>query len=474
MMRTRLVRGQLIVFAVLAVASLVYGLVHYVSIQRLTGIGTYTVTAEFTEAGGIYEDALVTYRGLDIGRVTGIELNGTTVEVRLQLESDYRVPASTTATIKSMSAVGEQYLDLQPDTNSQPYLADGSRIAKNRTAVPVPTGQVLGNLQTLLTDIRTESLNNTIDEVAAALDGTGPALSGLIESSADLIRLAQADLGPTVQLINDAESLLTTGNVVGSDIRSFTHDLASFSQQLVLNDTQIRGILDEGPPAADTVGGTFADLSEPLPLLLTDLQTVGQVLRVNLPQLRQIMVVYPALSAVVNNSAVGYSDNSDPQLPLPLDIKLGNTLNPPPCTEGYQGTQRRDPSDTAPLEVTPNQHCDVLPENPKVARGARNLPCATDPTVRTADVANCPRGLPSTWSDMPQRPGVVEPAPPAQPQAAPTAAADPVLSADNPAAVPYAELSGIFRGPDGITYVLGNAPSVSGKEVMRWQSLLIK
>ena len=65
-MHTKLVKGQLIVFAILAIASLVYGLIRYVGIQRLTGFDTYTVSAEFTDGSGIYKNALVTYRGLDI------------------------------------------------------------------------------------------------------------------------------------------------------------------------------------------------------------------------------------------------------------------------------------------------------------------------------------------------------------------------------------------------------------------------
>ncbi|MFE5284859.1 MCE family protein [Nocardia sp. NPDC056611] len=475
-MKSRLIKGQLIVFSVLAIVSLVYGLIQYVDIQRLTGFGTYTVTVEFSDSSGLYTNALVTYRGSEVGRVSGIGLRDNAAEAQLQIKSDNRIPATAIAAIKSMSAVGEQYVDLIPADSNGPYLHDGSRIPRAKTSVPAPTGQVLDNLQTLLTNIHTDSLNKAVDETATALDGTGPALSGLIESSAALIHLAQADLGPTMTLINDAEPLLTTGNAAASDIRSFTRDLASFTHQLVHSDAQIRNLLVQGPSAADTLAGTFTELTPTLPLLLANLQTVGQVLRVNIPQLRQILVVYPALSAVVNNSAVGYQDNPDPQLPLPLDIKLGDTLNPPPCTEGYQGTERRDPSDTGPVPAVPGQHCDIRPDNPKVVRGARNLPCATDPTVRTAEVAHCPRGLPSTWPEMLARPGASEPAvdPSPLPSPTPSATTVPALPTPSADAVPYAESSGTFRGPDGFTYLLGPASTITGKEIKGWQSLLIK
>ncbi|WP_433567256.1 MCE family protein [Nocardia sp. CA-151230] len=478
-MKTRLVKGQLVVFSTLAVISLVYGAVHYIGIQRVTGIGTYTVTADFADAGGIYESASVTYRGVEVGRVTGVDLNSGIVRVRMQLRNGLHIPAAAAAAIKSTSAIGEQYVDLVPVDEHGPYLGDGSEIPVSRTTVPIPTSEVLDKTQTLLAGVSTDSLRTTLDETFQAVNGTGPELASLIESSAKFLDLAQADIGPTLTLINDAEPLLRTGNSVRTELRSAVHDLGSFTEQLARSDSDLRGVLDQGPSTAATVAGTLADLGTPLPAMLADLQTVGQVLRVNVPGLRQILVVYPAVAAAVDYSVVGGGFQTDGNLLAPaaaLDVKLGNTLNPPPCTEGFEATQRRDPSDTGPAPVPQNNYCKIAPDDPKVIRGARNTPCAIDSSVRTADVANCPMGLPSTWPEMLAHPGdstpaaaprPVVPQPPAPP--APTAA---------PAAltVPYAEGDGTFRGPDGLTYVLGqSAPGMAqGEEIHGWQSLLIK
>ncbi|MFI7669583.1 MCE family protein [Nocardia sp. NPDC049526] len=483
-MKTRLIKGQLIVFALLATVSLVYGAINYIGIQRVTRIGTYTVTADFADAGGIYESATVTYRGVEVGRVTGVDLNNGTVRVRMQLRSGWHIPAAAAAAIKSTSAIGEQYVDLIPSDERGPYLADGSEISESRTTVPIPTSKVLDDTQALLASVSTDSLHAALDETFQAVNGTGPALASLIESSAKFLDLAQADIGPTITLINDAEPLLRTGNSVRTELRSAVRDLGSFTDQLVHSDGDLRGVLDQGPSAADTVAGTLTDLSTPLPTMLADLQTVGQVLRVNVPGLRQILVVYPALAAAVDYSVVGGGFQTDGNLLAPaaaLDVKLGNTLNPPPCTEGYQATQRRDPSDTGPAAVPRDNYCKVAPDDPKVIRGARNTPCATDPSVRTADVANCPKGLPSTWPEMLAHPGDSEPAAvprPAAPAAPahPEPAAAPRTAAPAALAVPYAEGDGTFRGPDGLTYVFGlSARSAAyGEENQGWQSLLIK
>ncbi|WP_227463049.1 MULTISPECIES: MCE family protein [Nocardia] len=479
-MLTKLVRVQLAAFSVLAVASLMYGLLHYVGIQRVTGIGTYRVTAEFVDSSGLYAGALVTYRGVDVGHVTRIDFVAGGAVVQLQLRSGEQIPSDTGAAIKSMSAIGEQYVDLTPRSAGSPYLTAGSNIPQERTTVAVPTGLVLDTTQALLRSVSSEALRTAVDETFQAVNGAGPAVASLIESSADLIDLAQADIGSTRALIEDAEPLLNTGNSVRTEIRTSTRDLAEFADQLARSNTTVRTLLEQGPSTADTVVSTLADLTDSLPILLADLQTVGQVLRVNIPGLRQILVVYPAVAAAANHSvsAPGFQTTGDLSGPqAPLDVKLGNTLNPPPCTEGYQGTQRRDPSDTGPAETPQGNYCDVAPDNPKVARGARNIPCATDPAVRAPEVAACPRGLPSTWSEMLSRPGDLVPVPPfgdVPPAEAPADQQPPMAPAAT--VVPYAEGDGTFRGPDGLTYILGaQFPEThQGKEPAGWQSLLIK
>lgn len=111
---TTFVRRQLLVFFVLTVLSLAYVSVSYLGVQRITGIGIYTVQAHFTDASGLYPNAIVTYRGIDIGRVTDIEVTQVDVVATLEMDSDHEVPESSKVAIRSVSAIGEQYVDFAP------------------------------------------------------------------------------------------------------------------------------------------------------------------------------------------------------------------------------------------------------------------------------------------------------------------------------------------------------------------------
>lgn len=474
------VRVQLVIFAVLTVASLTFASLNYAGLQRITGIGTYEVTAEFTDASGLYVNGIVTYRGTDIGTVTAIETSTGGATATMQLRSGVDVPAGTAAHIRSVSAIGEQYIDFQPTGTDGPYLEDGDTIPIDRTSVPTSAGTLLTNANDLLNSIPLEALRTTVDETYDALDGTGPALGRMIDASDHLLELAQTNIDPTIRLIDDAGPLLDAGNEISTEIATFTTDMASFTEQLRLSDAQVRAALDEGPAFADTVGGTLQDTRQATGVMLADLQSVGQVLEVNLPNLQHILVVYPALSAAMNFVHQGMQVNGNPNEPQgPLDVKLGSTQSAGPCTVGYEDIQRRDPSDTSTMEPSLDSYCQLPQNDPRSIRGARNLPCATDPSVRTAELSECPRGLPSTWPEMLARPGQSTDIPdqaPAGPATGPAPVAPASFTTPSRAAeaVPYDPATGRFTAPDGVTYTLANAaPDPREKEGKRWQTLLL-
>ncbi len=71
-----------------------------------------------------------------------------------------------------------------------------------------------------------------------------------------------------------------------------------------------------------------------MPLLLANLQTVGEVFRVNIPGLRQILVVYPAVATSINYMHRGMQGEDMVYGQGRLDVKLGNSANPLPLHRG--------------------------------------------------------------------------------------------------------------------------------------------
>ena len=72
------------------------------------------MTANFVAGGGLYKNANVTYRGVAVGRVESVGLTPNGVDAEMRLNSGTPVPSNVTAIVKSVSAIGEQYIDLVP------------------------------------------------------------------------------------------------------------------------------------------------------------------------------------------------------------------------------------------------------------------------------------------------------------------------------------------------------------------------
>src|SRR3954447_15702439 len=122
-MVTRRVRVQLVAFLALALGAVSVLSAGYVGLFDKVAGGAYVVTADFADSGGIFSGAEVTYRGVSVGRVDRLRLTDGGVLVDLRLHRGSRVPRDTLAVVENRSAVGEQYVDLQPRTGSRPYLS---------------------------------------------------------------------------------------------------------------------------------------------------------------------------------------------------------------------------------------------------------------------------------------------------------------------------------------------------------------
>ena len=105
-MLDRLARIQLVIFAIVTVLTVGAIAVYYMHLPAKLGLGAYNVTAEFVAGGGLYKNANVAYRGVTIGRVESVTLANDGVDAHMRLNSDVKVPANATATVKSVSAVG--------------------------------------------------------------------------------------------------------------------------------------------------------------------------------------------------------------------------------------------------------------------------------------------------------------------------------------------------------------------------------
>lgn len=208
-MLDRLTRLQLTIFAIVTVLCVGAISAFYLHVPSALGIGVYNVKANFVAGGGLYDNANVTYRGVTIGRVESVGLTNDGVVADMRLNSNTPVPDNVTATVKSVSAVGEQYIDLvPPDDPSNDVLQNDAVIPVDRTAIGQDIAGLLTQADDLVNSIGDSRLQDLLRETFKAFNGSGPELARLIQSSRLLVDEANANYGQTTQLIDQAGPFL--------------------------------------------------------------------------------------------------------------------------------------------------------------------------------------------------------------------------------------------------------------------------
>lgn len=467
---TRFVRIQLTIFAIVTVVAMVAMAIYYVKLPAMAGVGRYAVQLNLPNTGGLYQNANVSYRGVNVGKVTGVRLTESGVQAELSINSDAKIPASSNAAVRSVSAVGEQYVEFtpQPDGPSGD-LHNGSVVTSDD--VPVEISSVLDQANALLDKVGDTKLRALMDEAFTAFNGTAENLRRLLDSMVLLVDDADKNTGVTIDLVKQAGPLLATQSATSDEIRAWTANVTKVTDQLRANNPEITGILQKGPSTASKSQDLFASMDETLPMLISNLGVASKTLAVYLPNLQQVLVIYPRLiDALLTALNAG-----DPRYGPSVEFSLG-FQDPPPCTIGYlPRSDWRYPSAQTARELPPGMLCRV-PQNAQVAvRGARNYPCVEFPGRRAPTPEECRTGykpLPGYNNALPNGiPGVRLPTDPA----GYTTPGTPTDHEPGPAvyATSYDPKSGDFIGPDGKTYNAGTGQDSRGQD-STWQSLITR
>jgi phospholipid/cholesterol/gamma-HCH transport system substrate-binding protein len=397
-MITRRTKIQLLVFVIITLVGVTFVGARYAKLDRLVRDDAYTVVAHFPDSGGIFAGGEVTYRGVRVGRVDKLELTAAGVDVHLAIDNaSDEIPDDALALVGNRSAVGEQYVELQPQSDSTSFFEDGSEIAEQDTRTPIQTDQLLTDISTTVSSVDQEALRTTISEVGAAFAGTGEDLQRIIDSGNSFLETADANFDVTTALIEESNVVLNGQVDSESALRTFASQLSVFSRALAGSDGDLRQVIDTGSFTATQLR-TFLEANRvELGELIRDLATTGEIVVKRLPGVAQILVIYPY---IVEG---GYSVVSKtPETGL-YDAHFGLIINSTtPCHKGYlEPGEKRAPQQRASIPMKEDARCDE-PATVTNARGAQNIPPRAPANYDAPVVASYdPATSNLTWGDEP-------------------------------------------------------------------------
>jgi phospholipid/cholesterol/gamma-HCH transport system substrate-binding protein len=505
-MLTRFIKTQLVIFGVLTVIALLVLGVYFLRLPTLAGVGQYTLKADLPSSGGLYATANVTYRGVTIGRVTNVEPTETGVRATMSISDKYKIPLDASANVHSVSAVGEQYLDLVSDGgNAGKYFAAGQTITKS--TVPQEIGPALDAANKGLAALPADKIPVLLNETALAVGGLGPSLQRLVDGTQAIVGDFKTNIADVNDIIANSAPVVDSQVNSASAISQWAANLNSIASQTAAQDQALRSGLSQAGPTADAVTAVFSDVREALPQTLANLEIILDMLKRYNKGVEQALVLLPQGASVAQAVSAPYPHQAA------LDFAL--TINqPPPCLTGFlPASQWRAPADLSRKPVENGLYCKIPKDTPaNVVRGARNFPCVDVPGKRAATPEECRSNEPYTplgtnpWygdpnqvltcpapaarCDQPVNPGTVIPAPtinngmnPLPADLLPPPSANPVTSdpltppgtgtvqcngqQPNPCtytpaagnAAVYNPQSGELVGPDGVKYSVKNSSS---------------
>jgi phospholipid/cholesterol/gamma-HCH transport system substrate-binding protein len=381
---TRFIKFQLVLFTILTIIAILVLGVYYLRVPSLIGIGQYKLYADLPRSGGLYATANVTYRGTQIGKVTSVEPTEKGARAEMSIDSKYKIPADATANVHSVSAIGEQYLDLVSTGNPGQYLSAGQSVGNiDVNRVPSEVGPALDAANRGLAVLPKEKIDSLLTETSEAVGGLGPALQRLVDSTTNIAQGFKDNIPQVNDLIQHSTPIVESQVNSGDNIERWSRNLNIIAAQSAEQDAALRSGLEQAAPTLDQTAALFNGVRDSLPQTLANLEIVFDMLKRYHKGLEQTLVILPQGAAVAQAGTL-FKDLG--QLPLALAIN-----QPPPCLTGFlPASEWRSPADTSMAPLPSGTYCKIPKDfQANAVRGARNYPCADVPGKRAATPMEC-------------------------------------------------------------------------------------
>lgn len=266
------------------------------------------VTVELPRSGGLYEGSEVTYRGVRVGRVNELHLTGDGVRAKVRLSGSAEIPVDARPKVRSLSPVGEQYIDFQPESDGGPYLANGDTVVGTAEDLPTTLATAAINLNELIEEIDPKAIKTVLTETAKGLQGTEEDLQRMVVQGAALLNDFDSRWKMTKRLIDNGDQLLRLGADLVPDFDSITRDAKVFAAWLREIDPVLVRLLEKAPGQIEELRRLVRDVDDILADYLDPYITLADFAAARDPHLRALLRDYPrgfrALASGIHGGAV--------------------------------------------------------------------------------------------------------------------------------------------------------------------------
>ena len=251
-----------------------------------------TLKVELEQTGGLFEGSAVTYRGIKVGKVTEIVPADKGVVATVRLSTGTDIPEDSLARVRSLSPVGEQYLDFQPQSAEGPFLQDGATTPAESTDLPESLSATVVAVNDVLRQIDDKMLRVVLGELSTALAGTGDDIGRILDQGTDLLATLDRAWPETNRVITNAGTVLRIVSDNAASLRTLGVKARQFASFLRDYEPEWTRVLETAPGQIEDLEALIRDADEVLPGFLDAGVSFTDVVMSYEPHLRALLQEY--------------------------------------------------------------------------------------------------------------------------------------------------------------------------------------
>jgi virulence factor Mce-like protein len=201
----------------------------------------------------------VLLRGIPVGKIDRIDTSISNATVHFYIDDKYTVPADSLVRLENLSALGESYLELEPQKpGGGPAFADGQRIAPESIVAPKSISELGTTVVRTLKQLDPGQLQNVVNQADAALPDPYTVLPNLERTGKVLHNTTTGLNGQGKRALENLQSLLENAGFVGSMLAQPAPALKALGPQIsIMWDAGVNFTLRNDMPGSVYVFGKF-------------------------------------------------------------------------------------------------------------------------------------------------------------------------------------------------------------------------
>jgi phospholipid/cholesterol/gamma-HCH transport system substrate-binding protein len=266
-------------------------------------------TAVFSNVSGLRSGQFVRASGVEVGKVTKIELMDGGAQAKVHFSVDRSLPLfeGTTASVRYLNLIGDRYMELKRgDSNKR--IAVGGTIPIERTQPALDLDALIGGFRPVFRALDPDKVNNIAQSIITIFQGQGGTINDILDQTASLTS-ALADRDQAIgEVIRNLNTVLDTTVKHQQQFDETVQDFEKLITGLKNRKDPIASSVADISDAAGTIGDLLADNRPLLQSTITYLEGVQQPLVDQKDQLNDILVRLPTAFNIIGRAGGIYGD----------------------------------------------------------------------------------------------------------------------------------------------------------------------